>query len=252
MKTKRTPSRARRMSLARRLALILLAAPAASSSAASQTALDVDIRTIRTMQAPHLVGDTLVLSYRAREPVRFVGARFQHERWAVLHVYAVNEHGVFVLDYPVPEAAIEAGCRIVYRIVVDGLTMSDPSNPLREIDDRGVEVSVYEIASAITRSVANPQLKGGTATFVYRGSPGSRVVLVGDFNAWDPFADGYLMREVRPGEYSLTIEKPRAGRHYYAYFVDGRKVLDAANSETGVDPDGRRVSTFSVPYSGSE
>lgn len=236
------------MSLARRLALILLAVPAAASSATSQTALDVDIRNIRTMQAPHLVGDTLVLSYRAREPVRFVGARFQHEQWAVLHVYAVNEHGVFVLDYPLPEAATEAGFRIVYRIVVDGLAMSDPSNPLREIDDRGIEVSVYEIASAVARSVANPVVNEGSATFVYRGAPGSRVVLVGDFNAWDPFAHGYLMREVRPGEFTLTIEV-RAGRHYYAYYADGRKVLDAANSETGVDPDGRRVNTFTVPYS---
>jgi hypothetical protein len=236
------------MSLARRLALILLVASAAGASAASPTALDVAIQTIRTMQAPSLVGDTLILSYRSRVPVRFVGARFEHERWAVLHAYAVNDHGVLVLDYPLPGNATQAGCRLRYRIVVDGVWMADPSNPVREIDDRGVEVSVYEVESEVMRFVANPDVKAGRATFVYRGKPGTRVSLVGDFNAWDPFAPGYLMSEIRPGEFTATVEV-RAGRHYYAYFAEGRKVLDEANSDTGIDPDGRRVSSFTVPYS---
>jgi hypothetical protein len=250
VKPKRTPPRARRLSLARRLALILLVASAAGASATSPTVLDMAIRTIRTMQAPHLVGDSLILTYhRLLEPVRFVGARFQHERWAVLHVYSVNEYGVFVLDYPLPRNAGQVGYRFVYKIVVDGLLMPDPSNPVKEIDDRGVEVSVYEVESEVERSVVNPEVEAGRATFVYRGEPGSRVSLVGDFNAWDPFAE--LMSEIRPGEFTATIEV-RPGRHYYAYFAEGRKVLDEANSETSVDPDGRRVSSFTVPYTRSD
>jgi len=241
VKPKRTPSRARRISLARRLALILLVGSAAVASATSPTAIDVAVRTIRTMQAPRLVGDTLVLTYRSRDPVRFVGARFSHERWAVLHAYAVNEHGVFVLDYPLPTGAP----RLSYRIVVDGLVMKDPSNPLVETDDRGVEVSVFEVGTEPWRSVANPEVKAGRATFVYTGTPGARVSLVGDFNEWDPFAE--LMTEVRPGQFVTTVEI-RPGRHYYAFFAGGRKVLDDKNSETGVDPDGRRVSSFTVPY----
>jgi hypothetical protein len=237
------------MSLARRLALILLVASAAAASAASPTVIDVAIKTIRTMQAPHLVGDTLILTYRPREPVRFVGARFQHEQWAVLHAYSVNEHGVFVLDYPLPGNATQVGFRLSYRIVADGVWMADPSNPSAEIDDRGVEVSVYEVESEVERAVVNPELKAGRATFVYHGAPGARVSLVGDFNAWDPFAE--LMSEIRPGEFTATIEV-RPGRHYYAYFAGGRKVLDEANSETGVDPDGRRVNSFTVPYTRSD
>ena len=239
------------MSLARRLALILLVASAAGASAASPTALDVNIRTTRTMQAPRLVGDTLILTYWSRVPVRFVGARFRKDPEAVLHVYSVNEHGVFVLDYPLPEDADRAGCRLGYRIVVDGLMMPDPSNPVREIDDQGVEWSVYEVESEVERSVVSPEVKAGRATFVYRGTPGTRVSLVGDFNGWDPFAPGYLMREVRPGVFSLDIEI-RSGRHYYAYFAGGRKALDEANGETSVDRDGRRVNTFTVPYTPSD
>ena len=253
MKQKREPSRTRRMSLARRLALILLVASAAGASAASPTALDVNIRTTRTMQAPRLVGDTLILTYWSRVPVRFVGARFREDLNAVLHVYSVNEHGVFVLDYPLPEDADRAGYRLEYRIVVDGLMMPDPSNPVREIDEQGVEWSVYKIESDLERSVVSPEVRAGRATFVYRGTPGTRVSLVGDFNGWDPFAPGYLMIEDpnRPGEFTATVEV-RSGRHYYAYFVGGRKVLDEANGETSFDRDGRRVSTFTVPYTPSD
>jgi hypothetical protein len=241
VKPKRTPSRARRISLARRLALILLVGSAAAASATSPTVIDVAVRTIRTMQAPRLVGDTLLLTYRSRDQVRFVGVRFRHEQWAVLHAYAVNENGVFVLDYPLP-----AGVgRLAYRIMVDGVWMTDPSNPLVETDERGVAVSVFEVETEPWRSVVNPEVKAGKATFVYLGTPGTRVSLVGDFNEWDPFAE--LMTEERPGRFSATIAV-RPGRHYYAFFAGGRKVLDEANSETGVDPDGRRVSSFTVPY----
>ena len=241
MKPKRIPSRGKRLSLARRLALILLVGSAAAASATSPTAIDVAVRTIRTMQAPRLVGDTLLLTYRSRDLVRFVGVRFRHEQWALLHAYAVNENGVFVLDYPLP---VGAG-RLAYRIMVDGVWMTDPSNPFVETDERGVEVSVFEVESEPWRSVVNPEVKAGKATFVYLGTPGARVSLVGDFNGWDPFIQ--LMTEERPGRFSATIEV-RPGRHYYAFFAAGRKVLDEANSETGVDPDGRRVSSFTVPY----
>jgi len=247
------------MSLARRLALILLVASAAAASAASPTTLDVNIQTTRTMQAPRLVGDALILTYWSRQPARFVGARFAHEQGSILHVYSVNEHGVFVLDYPLP-AGLE---RIRYRIVVDGLWMADPSNPLREIDERGDEVSVYTVETEPQRSIVNPEIKAGTAamkdgestvyraTFTFRGMPGSRVSLVGDFNGWDPFDPDSLMREIRAGVFTATIEV-RPGRHYYAYFAEGRKMLDEWNSETGTDPDGRRVNSFVVPYSRSD
>lgn len=247
MKQNRKPSRARRMSLARRLALILLVASAAVASAASPTALDVNIRTIRTMQAPRLVGDTLVLTYWSRQPARFVGARFFHEGGSILHVYSVNENGVFVLDYPLPVGLQ----RISYRVVVDGLWMVDPSNPLRQIDERGDEVSVVDVVTEPQRSIVNPEIKAGRATFVFHGTPGSRVSLVGDFNGWDPFEPDYLMEEVRPGQFTISIPV-RSGRHYYAYFAEGRKMLDEWNSETGVDPDGRRVNSFVVPYTRSD
>ena len=75
--------------------------------------------------------------------------------------------------------------------------------------------------------------------------------LVGDFNGWDPFDPGFLMTETRPGEFRIDIPV-RPGRHYYAYFAGGRKVLDEANGETSVDRDGRRVNAFTVPYTLSD
>jgi len=234
------------MSLARRLALILLVASAAGASAASPTVLDVAIRTMRPLQ-PQLIGDTVILSYWSPSAVRFVGARFEHEDWAVLYAFSVNENGVFVLDYPVPAGRD----RLAYRIVVDGLWMTDPSNPVVETNRQGVEVSVYRLETEPQRSVVSPEIKAGRATFVYRGNPGTRVSLVGDFNAWDPFDPDFLLKEIRPGVFSLDVPV-RPGRHYYAYFAGGRKVLDEANGETSVDRDGRRVNTFTVPYTLSD
>ena len=53
----------------------------------------------------------------------------------------MNERGVFVLDYPVPEGVRE----IHYRIVVDGLWMPDPANPVTEPDGAGALLSVYTL-----------------------------------------------------------------------------------------------------------
>jgi hypothetical protein len=235
------------------LALTFLVASAAVASAVSPSMLAATIRTITTMQAPRMVDDVLLLTYRSRELTRFVGARIAGEaaagqaweRWGTLEVYSRNEHGVFVLDYRVPKGTR----RLLYRIQVDGVWMADPSNPLAETDASGISFSVFEVEQEPMRPLANPEVAGGNLTFVWRGPPGSRVSIVGDHNGWNPFDPGSLLTEVKPGEYAITLPA-RPGRHYYCFFTEGRKVLDPWNSQTAVDPDGRRVNTFVIPYGG--
>ncbi len=119
-----------RVTLIRCLLLSCMIACAAGAFAATPEALDIAIKRIDASQPPHLVDDVLLLSYRPDRPTRFVGARFAHESWKVLHTFAVNERGVFVLEYPWPVDATE----IRYRIVVDGLWMTDPANPVVDTD----------------------------------------------------------------------------------------------------------------------
>ena len=242
MKRIRKHPRARRLSLVRWLALTLLVATAGATWAASASTIESTVRTIRTAQAPLMLGDVLILTYRSLEPTRFVGARFEHEQWRILHAYARNEFGVFVLDFAVPAGLPE----VRYRIEVDGLWMSDPANPSVAQKAAGLEFSVFEIGEQPQRPLVNPTLSTAGATFVWRGPPGEHVSIVGDFNGWDPFDADSLLRETSPGVYQVTVSA-RPGRHYYSFFAEGVQALDPANTRTAIDPEGRRVNTFVVP-----
>jgi hypothetical protein len=192
---------------------------------------------IGAAQPPRMVDDVLILSCKPELPKQFVGVRFAHEQWKILHPYTMNERGVFVLDYPVPEGVRE----IRYRIVVDGLWMTDPANPITDTDAAGVVFSVYTLEKDPVRIIVNPKPEGNALTFVFQGTPGRRVALVGDFNNWDPFMDP--LEETAPGVYSISLRVP-GGEHWYYFFSDGRRLLDRFNARTGVDPDGATLSYF--------
>lgn len=200
--------------------------------------LDIAVRSLAAAQAPRMVEDVLLLTLKPGTRTRFVGARFAHESWKVLHPYAVNDNGVFVLDYPVPEGVQE----IRYKIVVDGLWMADPTNPRVDTDAMGNEVSVFALEKEPVRLILNPRREiDGGITFIFRGAPHTRVSIAGDFNFWDPFVD--TLAETAPGIYRITLRVP-AGEHWYFFFSEGRRMLDMLNPETGVDPDGNTVSYF--------
>jgi len=231
--------RPKRVTLARCLMLVCLMAGAGTAFGASPLALDLALKSASAAQAPHMIGDTLVLSFRPDHFVRSVGVRFEHESWAVLHQYEVNEKGLFVFTYPVPEGLLT----IRYRIAVDGLWMTDPTNAATNVDDLGNEFSVFTLDKEPSRPIVNPRSeRDGELTFTFRGATGQRVALVGDFNNWDPFMT--LMKETAPGVFIVTVRVP-AGGHFYYFLTQGRRVLDRYNADTGTDPDGAAVSYFS-------
>ncbi len=234
--------RPRRVSLVRFLLLACMMSGAAlSAGAVNPITLEVAVASIRDAQPPRMLEDTLLLSFRPASPARFVGVRFASESWAVLHPCSVNESGVFVLAWPVPEGVKD----IRYRVVVDGQWMTDPSNTDVETDPTGIELSVYTLATEPERAVTNPRIESdGSVTFVFRGAAGARVSIVGDFNNGDPFMD--YLTEDEPGLYSVTLRIP-PGRHWYYFVSAGRRILDMFNAASAVDPDGRTVSTFTLP-----
>jgi 1,4-alpha-glucan branching enzyme len=227
------------LSLLRYLILACMLASAGNAFAVNPVTLQIAVQSIESTEPPHMLGDTLLLSLKPDRPARFVGVRFAHEDWRILHSYEMNENGVFVYDFPVPEGVRE----IRYRVVVDGLWMPDPANPRVDADDAGNVLSVYTLDRDIVRPIVNPKREhDGSVTFMYTGDPGRRVTLVGDFNNWDPFMES--MEETGPGRYAITLRVP-AGRHWYFFFTEGRRVLDPYNPESGIDPDGIKVSYFS-------
>ncbi len=220
-------------------AALLLSAPAAF--AASPLTLDITIQGIRESQPPRLLGDVVLFSYKPEETVRFVGARFAHENYTVLHPYSRNENGVFVLDYPLTEGIAQ----IRYRIVVDGLWMNDPANPDTVTDSMGNLISLYTLETAPSFPVNNPRIESdGRVTLEYHGLPGQRVTVMGDFNDWNPYADP--LTEIEPGVFRITL-RLLSGSHYYLFFTQGHKSSDPLNSLLGTDPDGNPVSYFRLP-----
>jgi hypothetical protein len=234
--------RPKRVTLLRCLMLICFFAGAGTGAAfaANPLALDLAMKSASAAQPPRMVGDTLILTYRPDRPARSVGVRFEHESWAILHLYEVNEKGLFVLGYPLPEGLLS----LRYRIIVDGLSMTDPMNETTSVDELGNVFSVFTLDKEPSRPIVNPRAeKDGAITFTFHGTPGRRVALVGDFNNWDPFMTP--LKETAPGVFSVTVRVP-AGGHWYYFMTEGRRVLDGFNARTGTDPDGDAVSYFSL------
>jgi hypothetical protein len=214
-------------------------------SAVDAQRLDIAMKSVESAGPPFLVGDVLILSYMPDESqVRYVGARFAHESFAVLHSYVRNEYGVFVLGYHVPEGA----GTVRYRIVVDGLWMDDPANPESELDALGNSISLFRIEKEIPRSIVNPELDAdGGVIFMFRGRPGQRVSIFGDFNNWEPSIDFLTEIPGKPGYFSIRL-RVRPGPHFYRFFSDGARIPDPFNPRAAVDPAGNEVSYFFLPF----
>ena len=220
------------------LSLCLLALCPAAMPAAEPMAVDIAVQSVTSSQAPRLVGDVVLFGYKPAGAVRFVGARFGNEGYAILHTYTINDNGVFVLDYELPEGVQE----LRYRMVVDGLWMADPSNSSYTTDELGNTISVFTIAREPVRPVVNPKVTANRSLlFTYKGESGMQVSIAGDFNDWDPFIDYFA--ETTPGTYQASI-RVLPGEHFYYFYLGGRRILDPSNPQSGYDPSGNEVSYF--------
>jgi 1,4-alpha-glucan branching enzyme len=81
--------------------------------------------------------------------------------------------------------------------------------------------------------------------FTLRDVRASQVALVGDFNGWSPSATSLEPGDVA-GTWSVTIPLS-AGRHVYAFLVDGRTWMTDPRAQTARDLDfGRENSVLIV------
>ncbi len=203
--------------------------------------MDIKIKGIKQASPPESFDQQIFFTYESEKPVRTVGIRFNHENYAVFHLYFRNEYGVFIFSYQPPEG-LE---KIKYRISVDGLWMSDPFNPNREADSFGIVFSIVKIQKKPRLSITNPEIsRDGKATFAFKTSPGKALAISGDFNNWDPYL--HQLTEISPGLYQITLPI-LPGRHYYTFLVDWERTLDPYNLESVADYEGFKVSTFYMP-----
>jgi hypothetical protein len=196
---------------------------------------------LRAAEAPRILDDSVVFTSDVK--ARSVGIAFEHEDFRTIHPMMRNQHGIYFLVFPIPPAKKEA---LRYRLVVDGVWLRDPLNPLAFRDPKtGLSVSLAEIPFVSDEKPGEYRiLEGRRASFLYRSEPGDRVTLAGSFNDWDPFM--YQMAEVEPGLYRFSLELP-PGVQRYVFVSRGREVVDPLNPRSAYSGDGLRVSVLDVP-----
>jgi hypothetical protein len=206
----------------------------------SSMILHLHLSGMKEARPPEVLDGYLVLS--ARGPYRFVGASFSHEDWRTVHAYQKNLYGVFVLAVPLPYSN---GMTTHYRLVVDGLWMSDPINPWKLRDpETGVSLSAMELPGR-PRTVLGTWDPAGesAANFYFAGEPGQRVTVAGSFNSWDPFI--HELAETSPGVYELSLQLS-PGEYHYVFVYRGRRIPDPLNRQLLYSSDGRPVSGLSI------
>jgi len=109
-----------------------------------------------------------------------------------------------------------------YRLVIDGLWMADPLNPVSVTRPSGVVESRVNLPP---QAVPVP-VQAGMYRFSFRGAPGETITVAGDFNSWDPFM--FALREISSGYHTLTLPFP-PGRFVYTFFHRGEQFPNPAN-----------------------
>jgi hypothetical protein len=133
-----------------------------------------------------------------------------------------KDSGLLFYVYQAPEGLTE----IEYRLVLDGLWTTDPSNSLSRRDRAtGIVNSLVLMPKTATEPVFHEKPKG-VLNFSFKGPPGETVTVAGSFNRWDPFM--YELREYPEGVYTLSLPLP-PGTYQYLFFHRGERYLDPYN-----------------------
>jgi len=190
--------------------------------------------------APPEIIDNMVV-FTASSSLRRVGIAFADEGFARVHWFrplmvsqdplerirrgragAHRDSGIAFHIHEIPDGVTQ----IEYRLIINGLWTTDPSNPNTRRD--GISGSTMSVISVPPRAQVHHPLRGQPdgLHFVFRGPPGETVTVAGSFNNWDPFM--YELREGPPGTYSIHIPLP-PGRYQYVFFHRGERFLDPYN-----------------------
>jgi hypothetical protein len=136
---------------------------------------------------------------------------------------------------------------VTYKMVADGLWITDPVNPNRRYDYATGYLSWCDIPqtkAAVTQVMrAAGQGAGKVVRFVFKGDANQYVTLTGTFTAWDPFL--YEMTETQPGQYEFYLPLP-PGTYQYKFVKGFTEFVDPANDERVFSEDGRSASVIHV------
>ena len=207
--------------------------------------------------APQIIDDMVI--FTASSSLRQVGVAFADEGFSKVHRFRQllvrrdpqdipvdeknpdlhRDSGIVFYVHQIPEGAT----KVEYRMIIDGLWVTDPVNPNTHWDSAsGLSWSVLSIPQ---REVRPNPLKGppGGLSFSFRGPPGETVSVGGTFNGWDPFM--YELKEGPSGNYTLYLPLP-PGKYQYVFFHRGQRYLDPYNPNRVYSRDGGAASEIVI------
>jgi hypothetical protein len=206
--------------------------------------------------APEILDNMII--FTASSSLRRVGIAFADEGFGKVHWFRqlivprdpldisekekhpnlYKDSGIVFYVHQIPEGVSE----IEYRLIVNGLWTSDPSNPNSRRDNSGLFRSVISLPHKETNLYP---LNGppGSLNFSFKGPPGETVTVAGSFNGWDPFM--YELAEGPAGSYTINIPLP-PGKYQYVFFHRGQRCLDPYNTNRIYAKDGKAASEIVI------
>ena len=197
------------------------------------------------VRAPYVEGNYLV--FTAPHTSRYVGIAFDFEGYREIHPYKLHNSYDFegeltdswffyVLEKP---KGLES---LSYRIVIDGLWTTDPTNN-NSLYDKNSNLWVSHVNLPRVEVKNTDIIPEGCTRFVCFAPSGKKIRIGGTFTNWDSWI--YEMVEVQRGKYQLDIPLP-AGVYYYNYYSGITSFIDETNPSKGYTEDGRIASRIEV------
>lgn len=199
---------------------------------------------IHGVTSPYQKDDYII--FTAEKGPRHIGIAFDFEDYKQIHSYMiknttdiddniVESSYFYILELP---ENIE---QISYRLIIDGIWTTDPSNYNRYYNPyTGIEVSTLSVTNNHVNETKNT--KEGIH-FIYQGETGQKIRLAGTFTNWD--SSIYELSETRPGYYELYLPLP-SGTYYYAYYNGTYSFVDETNPDRAWSNEGRETSKITV------
>ncbi|MCR5386532.1 MAG: isoamylase [Treponema sp.] len=197
------------------------------------------------VDTPYQSDDYVV--FTAEKGPRHIGIAFDFEDYKQIHSFMkksrtdiddneIDSFYFYILELP---KDIES---ISYRIIVDGIWTTDPTNENKYYNPyTGIEVSTLDVKNYHKNETSRTD---AGVHFIYEGPSGQRIRIGGTFTNWDSWI--YELTETKPGYYEIYIPLPR-GTYYYSFYNGTKAFADSTNPDRAWSNEGREASIIVVP-----
>jgi 1,4-alpha-glucan branching enzyme len=208
----------------------------------------MDLYNVFDAEPPRVTHEGVLFTFKpGRVMPRYVMVSGSFDNWQTAHMMVKNEHGIFSYLYHAEgtRGVILDARTYQYRYLVDGVWITDPVNPRTEYDRYGTPLSTFSVGRPIIKRQKNPVHVKGTVYVFYFDDPYARqVLLVGDFNNWNPYS--HPLKKNRAGLWEIEIDLP-PGEYSYRFIVDGKHTVDPLGLNIRYDRFDRELTHLLIP-----